>query len=242
MTRTASTPGPQRAERSGLIRNAIGIGVYAGTFGMAFGAFAATTGLEFWQIVVLSVVMFSGASQFAFAGVVAIGGAPVAAVAAAVLLAVRNAFYGVPLSRVLRRDGWRRFTTAQLVIDESTAMSLGQPHRTSQRFAFFAGGLAVFVLWNVGTVAGALAGGAIDPERFGLGAAAPAAFLALLWPALTTAKARLVAIGGGVVAFVLIPVAPAGVPVLAAALVALAAGLTRRGEPTPRRDVKATAR
>jgi predicted branched-subunit amino acid permease len=169
--------------------------------------------------------MFSGASQFAFAGVAAAGGSAVTAVAAALLLGVRNAFYGVSLAGILTPRGPARLGTAHFVIDETTAMAVGQPSRGLQRYAFWATGLTLCALWQLGTLAGALAGGAVDPSDFGLDAAAPAVFLALLWPALRRREARWVALLGAAVALALVPVVPQGVPVLAAAGVALLAGL-----------------
>lgn len=230
---SAETPAPETdlPGRGPVIRAAIGIGVYAGALGLSFGAVSAGSGLAFWQTMVLSLLMFSGASQFAFVGVAAAGGTPFAAIPAALLLGVRNAFYGVTLSEILPRGPlWKRLPTAHLVIDESTAMAVGQTQRPLQRLAFWSCGLAIFFLWNLGTLTGALIGASVDTTRFGLDAAGPAAFLALLWPGLTSMKARGVAVGGALVAFLLIPIAPAGVPVLCAALVALVAGLSRRGE------------
>ncbi|MDN5727211.1 MAG: AzlC family ABC transporter permease [Propionibacteriales bacterium] len=225
------SPGAELGGRGPVVRAAVGIGVYAGALGLSFGAVSAGAGLVFWQTMVLSLLMFSGASQFAFVGVAAAGGTPFAAIPAALLLGVRNAFYGVTLSEILPRGPlWKRLPTAHLVIDESTAMAVGQPRLPLQRLAFWSCGVAIFVLWNLGTLAGALIGASLDSTRFGLDAAGPAAFLALLWPGLTTMKARGVAVGGALVALVLIPIAPAGVPVLCAALVALVAGLSRRGE------------
>lgn len=218
--------------RAALLRAAVGIGLYAGAFGASFGAVAVGSGLSLLQTVVLSLVMFSGASQFAFVGVAA-AGSPLTAIPTALLLGVRNAFYGVTLSEILVPRRWRRLVTAHFVIDETTAMAVGQTGRPAQRYAFWACGLILCTLWNVGTLVGALLGGAVDVADFGLDAAAPAVFLALLWPSLRRRSARWVALGGGVVAFVLIPLAPAGVPVIAAAAVALLAGFVGSRKPPP---------
>jgi 4-azaleucine resistance transporter AzlC len=213
-------------KRSAVLRAAVGLGLYAGAFGMAYGAVAVGSGLSVAQAMVLSLVLFSGGSQFAFAGVVAAGGSGFAAIAAALLLGARNAFYGVPVSQILQPRGWwRRLGTAHFVIDETTAMAIGQSTRAAQRFAFWATGLILFPLWQLGSLAGAVIGTAIDPADFGLEAAAPAVFLALLWPRLERTDGRLVALAGAAVALALVPVAPAGVPVIAAAVVALVAGL-----------------
>jgi predicted branched-subunit amino acid permease len=132
---------------------------------------------------------------------------------------------------VLSPRGWRRLVTAHFVIDETTAMLVGQAEPRAKRYAFWATGLILCSLWQTGSLVGALLGGAIDPARFGLDAAAPAVFLALLWSQLRSRSAQVVAVLGGLLAFGLIPVAPAGVPVIAAAGVAVTAGLiARRGE------------
>ncbi len=217
--------GDDLPERPAILRAAVGIGLYAGAFGLTFGAVSVGSGLSLGQTLVLSLVMFSGASQFAFSGVVAAGGSPVAAIAPAVLLGLRNAFYGVGLAPVLRPQGLRRLAAAHLVIDETTAMSLGQTQPRARRYAFWATGLTLFPLWLVGTLVGGLLGQAVDVSAYGLDAAGPAVFLALLWPGLRTRLARLVAVGGGAVGFVLVPLVPAGVPVIAAAVVAVVAGL-----------------
>ena len=211
--------------RRSVLRSAVGIGLYAGAFGASFGALATGSGLSLGQAMTLSLVMFSGASQFAFTGVAAAGGSAVAAVAAALLLGLRNAFYGVSLTGILAPRGLARLWTAHFVIDETTAMAVGQPSRSLQRYAFWATGLILCALWQVGTLLGALVGRAVDPADFGLDAAAPAVFLALLWPGLRQREARWVAAGGAAVALALVPVAPQGVPVLASAGVALIAGL-----------------
>jgi predicted branched-subunit amino acid permease len=182
------------------------------------------------QTCATSVLMFTGASQFALVGVLAAGGTPAAAAVTAVLLGARNALYGLRLSGLLRLSGRHRLVGAQLVIDESTAMALAhEDDAQARRLAFWATGLAVFVLWNLATLTGALAGQALgDPQALGLDAAVPAAFLALLWPRLSDVRARVIALAAVVVALLLVPVTPAGVPVMAAAGVAVLAGLVWR--------------
>lgn len=208
-----------------------GIGLYAAMFGVTFGAVSVGSGLSVGQTMVLSAVLFSGASQFALIGIIGAGGSPYAAVSTALVLGLRNAFYGVAVSHSLRPRGIRRFLTAQLVIDETTAMTLAQPLPRGRRYAFWATGATLFVLWNLGSLVGALAGSSINPSTFGLDAAAPAIFLALLWPQLSRGQGRSVALGSALVALALIAITPAGLPVIAAAGVAVAAGIgsARRG-------------
>jgi len=212
-------------ERGAILRAAMGIGLYAMAFGASFGAISIGSGLTLPQTMVLSLVMFTGASQFAFVGVAASGGSPFAAVPAALLLGMRNAFYGVPISEILHLRGFARLWTAHFVIDETTAMAIGQATPRARRFAFWTTGMILFSLWQLGSLAGALVGRAVNPTDIGLDAAAPAVFLALLWPMLRRREGRWLALGGAAVALALIPVAPPGIPVIASAGVALVGGL-----------------
>ncbi len=199
-----------------IVRDAIGIGLATGAYGLSFGALSAAAGLSLAQTCALSLLMFTGASQFAFVGLVA--GGPAAAVATALLLGARNALYGLRLSALLPRRA------AHLVIDESAAMALRGEDASAARLGFWATGAAVFACWNLATLLGALAGSALgDPRTFGLDAAAPAAFLALLAPRLREARgAAALAVAAALLA---VPVTPLGVPVLVAAAVATLAAL-----------------
>ena len=214
-------------ERTSITRAAVGIGVYAAAFGMTFGAVAVAAGLSVPEALAMSVIMFTGASQFAFVGVLAGGGAPVAGAVSALLLGLRNAFYGIPMSRILEPHGLRRFVDAHFVIDETTAMAVGQSRPRASRYAFWATGLALYGAWTSGTLVGALIGSGLDTSRLGLDAAAPAIFLALLWPQLSRPRAPVVAIGAALLTLALVRVTPAGVPIIAAAAVAVAAGMRR---------------
>jgi predicted branched-subunit amino acid permease len=208
-------------------RDAIGVGLATGAYGLSYGAIAVASGLDVAQTVATSLLMFTGASQFALVGVVGAGGSPAAAAASAVLLGGRNALYALRLGPLLSLRGGSRLLGAQLVIDESTAMALAhEEDPTRRRAAFWWTGASVFVLWNLATLVGALAGTQLaDPATLGLDAAVPAAFLALLWPRLRDTRTRTLAGVAALVAVALVPVTPAGVPVMAAALVAVAAGL-----------------
>ncbi|MGZ4446235.1 MAG: AzlC family ABC transporter permease [Nocardioides sp.] len=223
---------PAAAERRAIVRDSLGVGLATGTYGVSFGAVAVAAGLSVPQACALSLLMFTGASQFAMVGVLAAGGAPVAGALTALLLGTRNTLYGLRLTRLLALTGWRRVAGAHLVIDESTAMSVTRDSREAARTGFWTTGLSVFVLWNLATLAGALAGTTLgDPRDYGLDAAVGAAFLALLWPRLDSVRHRVVAVAAAAVALGIVPLAPAGVPVLAAAGVALLAGALTRGTP-----------
>jgi 4-azaleucine resistance transporter AzlC len=201
----------------GLLQNAIGIGVAVGVYGISFGVLAVAAGLTAVQACVMSLVVFTGASQFAFVGVVAAGGGGLAALGPAVMLALRNAAYGISLAPILSGPLHRRALAAQFVIDETTAMARAQDGVESSRRAFVLTGISVWVCWGAGTIAGALMGGVIgDPRALGLDAMFPAAFLALLGPQLRRPGAPAAAVAGAAVALALVPFAPAGVPVIAA--------------------------
>ncbi len=235
--------------RRQVIRDAVALGIAVGAFGLAFGALSVGAGLSVAKTCVLSLAMFTGGSQLAYVGVLAAGGSTSAAAASAVLLGSRNAFYGVALGPVLAIPRRWRPLAAHLVIDESTAMATGvqqpapgagvaPPVATSRptlglaRLAFTATGLAVFCCWNLATLVGALGGSMLagtvlgDPRVLGLDAVGPAAFLALLWPRLTTGAApiRRVAGAGAVIGLIGSVVLPTGLGVPLAALGVLAAG------------------
>jgi predicted branched-subunit amino acid permease len=214
--------GDQERLRRQILRDALGIGVATGLYALSFGAVSVAAGLSVLQTCALSLLMFSGASQYAF---VALASNGVAAAATAALLGARNALYGLRLSGMLGVRGARHFVTAQLVIDESTAMALGRERdgESASRLAFWATGISIYVLWNALTLVGAVAAGALpDPRKFGLDAVAPAAFLALLAPRLRGQGPMALAVGAAVIALVLTPFVPAGVPVLAAAAASVA--------------------
>jgi predicted branched-subunit amino acid permease len=219
--------------RKEVMRQCLSVGVATGAYGISFGALSVAAGLDLWQTMALSALLFSGASQFAVVGIVAAGGSGAAAVTTSSLLGLRNGLYGLQMSRLLGVRGLRRVPAAHLTIDESTAVAIAQPEAAAQRLGFWGTGISVFVMWNLATLLGALVGNALgDPKRYGLDAAAPAAFCALLWPRLKSRDARAVAVVAAVIALVVAPHAPAGVPVLVAALAAIVAGLLPSREPS----------
>jgi len=172
--------------------------------------------------------MFTGASQFALVGVIGGGGSVWAGAAAAALLGSRNALYGLRLSSLLNVGGLRRVPAAHFVIDETTAMAIARDDPQLSRFAFWATGSALFVLWNLGTLAGALATHAFsNPKSLGLDAAPPAAFLALVAPRLRAREPLAIALAAALVAIGVLPFVPAGVPLLIVAVVVSVYGLLR---------------
>lgn len=208
-----------------MIRDALGIAVATGAYALSFGAIAATSGLSLLQTAALSALMFTGASQFALVGVIGAGGSVWAGAATAALLGSRNALYGLRLSALLNVRGRRRLAAAHFVIDETTAMAIGRDSEREGRLAFWATGVALFTLWNLGTLVGALATHALpDPKVLGFDVAPPAAFLALLAPKLRAREPLAIALAAGVIAVLCLPFVPAGIPLLIVAMLVVVFG------------------
>ncbi|MGW2086851.1 AzlC family ABC transporter permease [Streptomyces sp. NPDC001880] len=204
-----------------VVRDALGVGIAVGLSGFAFGVTSAGSGLSLLQTCALSLAVFTGASQFALVGALAAGGNPYTAAAGAFFLGVRNSFYGLRLSQLLALPRALRPFAAQWVIDETTAVTLPQPTRRAARIGFAVTGLTLYVLWNLTTLLGALGAEALgDTDTWGLDAASPAVFLALLAPMLKSTTERVTAAIAVLLALGLLPVLPAGVPVLLSALAA----------------------
>ena len=217
--------------RAGVVGDALAVGVATGAYGLSFGALSSAAGLTVPQTCALSLLMFTGASQFALVGVVGAGGGAVAGAATAALLGVRNGLYGLQLSRVLGVRGPRRLLAAHLVIDESAAMAQGRASTPLARLGFWATGLAVFTLWNLATALGAWGARSLSsPQALGLDVAASAAFLALLAPRMRGRAAWGVALTAALVAVSATPFTPAGTPVLLAAVVAVVAAVRGSGD------------
>ena len=211
---------------------ALSIGVSTTPFGAAFGVACVQTGLAWWEAMGFSLLVFGGSAQFAAVSVLGQGGAITAAVAAGGLLTLRSLAFGLLLAPYLGGSVRFRALVSQLMIDESTAVAVSTDDPDLRRFGYLAGGISVFVLWNLSTLAGALllarSGTAITD--WGLDATIPAAFLALLWPRLGERRHVRAVLGGIVIAALLVPIAPPGLPIVAAALGAMA-GLGRDTRP-----------
>ncbi|MFD4479365.1 AzlC family ABC transporter permease [Streptomyces sp. NPDC058471] len=234
--------GPEKPD-SAVVRDALGVGIAVGLSGFAFGVTSAGSGLTVLQTCALSLLVFTGASQFALVGALAGGGNPFTAAAGAFFLGVRNAFYGLRLSQLLALPRAVRPFAAHWVIDETTAVSLAQPTRRAARIGFTVTGLSLYVLWNLTTLLGALGAEAIgDTDVWGLDAAGPAVFLALLAPMLRTTTERALAAVAVVLGLGLLPVLPAGVPVLVAALAAPAVLYAEGRTSASKRAARADAR
>ncbi|MBO3662304.1 AzlC family ABC transporter permease [Microbacterium stercoris] len=223
---TSSRPPLAEADRSAW-KQSFAVAIPTSAYGISFGALSVLAGLDLWQTSVMSLLMFSGGSQFAFIGVIASGGLAAApsAIASAALLGVRNAAYSVRMNPVVGLSWWHRIAAAQFTIDESTAVALAHTETRARRIGFWATGLAIFVGWNIATVFGGILGDVLgDVRAYGLDAAAAAAFLALLWPRLKSRQAIAVGAAAAVVAAALTPLLMPGLPVMIAAVVAVLVG------------------
>ncbi|MFM7351056.1 MAG: AzlC family ABC transporter permease [Actinomycetota bacterium] len=214
-------------ERRTVLRDSLSVAIPVGSYGAAFGAAAVAGGFSVLQACALSLLLFSGASQFAVVGVMAGGGTPLSAIATGALLGIRNGLYGMRMAPILKLSGIRRFLGAQITIDESTGVALSQESRgeDAMRYGFFATGIGVFIFWNLFTFIGALGANSIgDPSSWGLDAAVPAAFLGLVWPRLVNNKTRIAALLSVLLALSLTPFLGAGLPIIATVLIALVIG------------------
>ncbi|MEN9752656.1 MAG: hypothetical protein RL670_347 [Actinomycetota bacterium] len=211
--------------KSSVVSMSLGVGLATGLYGISFGALSSAAGLSIWQTQVLSLLMFSGGSQFALIGVLGASGPAgvIPAVLSAWLLGIRNGFYALRLNGVLSVVGLRKLIAAQWTIDESNAVSASQESEPDSKLGFWLTGAAVFVFWNLFTLLGAVLGSVLgDPSVWGLDAAAAAAFLGLVWPRLKNLQSNLIAIFAIAFTLVLVPMLPSGIPVIIGAPLAVA--------------------
>ncbi len=229
---------PAERARARPVRDGMALGLAVGSSGVAFGAAAVASGMNVAQACVLSLLAFTGASQFALTGAFAAGGGLAGGVAGAILLGSRNALYGLRLAGLLRPRGARRLVAAHGVIDETTAVTLAQPDPAASRLAFRATFATIYVTWNLTTLLGAFGAGRLgSPQSLGIDVVGPAAFLALIWPQLQAGRAeRAVGLAGAVIALATTPFLPPGVPVIMAATAALAGALVSPAPDAPRPD------
>ena len=198
-----------------------------GLYGTAFGAASIAAGFSVLQTCLLSLLAFSGASQFAVVGVMGAGGTAIAGIATASLLGVRNMLYALRMAPLLRVSGFKKVIAAQVTIDESTGVALSQEKLGTEAMkqGFWLTGFGVYIFWNIFTLLGALGAKAMgDPSAWGLDAAVPAAFLGLVWPRLTNKLERALAVCALVLAVLLSPVLSAGLPIIATVVLAVIFG------------------
>ena len=206
-------------------RTALSVAFTVGLYGAAFGAAGVTAGFSILQTCLLSILLFSGASQFAVVGIMGAGGAAISAIATATLLGFRNTLYGLQMAPILKVKGFKRVLAAQITIDESTAVATLQDNDEDRKRGFYLTGIGVYVFWNLFTFLGALGASAIgDPSVWGLDAAVPAAFLGLIWPRLKNKVQFLVSAIAIAWALLLTPVTPAGIPIITTVVLAIVFG------------------
>ena len=206
-------------------RTAFSVAFTVGLYGAAFGAAGVTAGFSILQTCLLSILLFSGASQFAVVGIMGAGGAAISAIATATLLGFRNALYGLQMAPILKVKGIRRVFAAQITIDESTAVATLQDNDADRKRGFYLTGIGVYVFWNLFTLLGALGASAIgDPSVWGLDAAVPAAFLGLIWPRLKNKIQFVVSAIAITWALLLTPITPAGIPIITTVVLAIIFG------------------
>lgn len=215
------------------LSKSLSVSIAVGAYGTAFGAAAVAAGFSVLQSCLLSLLTFTGASQFAVIGVLGAGGTALTGIATASLLGFRNAIYSMIAKPILNVRGIKKVIATQITIDESIAVSTAEEVRGSEamKHGFWLTGIGVFVFWNLFTLAGALGAQAIgDPAAWGLDAAVPAAFLGLVWPRLKSRDDYVLAISAAVLALALTPIIAAGLPIIATALLAVAFARFIKGE------------
>ena len=242
MTTSPAVDATWRTQRTALLRTSLCVALAVAVYGLSFGALAVSAGFTLAQTCAMSLFMFNGASQLAFVGVLGAGGSVLVAIVSALLIGARNAAYGVRLAPLLRVRGARLLLAAGLTIDESTALAIanerGDDRGRAGRFGFWSAAIAVYSLWNLTALVGALAAQHIgDPRALGLDTAVAAGLAGLVWPALRDTPTRVTAAAAVVLAVALTPVVPAGVPVIVAGILAVASislvdGAPRRRAPT----------
>ena len=217
--------------RGAVLRASLGVALIVGSSGIAFGAAAVAAGFSVAQSCTLSLLAFSGASQFALIGVMGAGGSALSGIATAAFLGIRNGLYGMRMAPILRVQGLMRIIAAHITIDESTGVAIAQEERgrAAMRWGFWFTGFGVFLFWNLFTLLGALGAQAMgNPAAWGLDAAVPALFLGIVWPRLTNSVDRTLAIAAMATSLLLTPFLPAGLPIISTALLAIAVGVWKK--------------
>jgi predicted branched-subunit amino acid permease len=213
------------------VTQSLSVSFTVGLYGTAFGAAGVAAGFSILQTCLLSLLTFSGASQFAVVGVMGAGGSALSGIATASLLGIRNGLYGLRMAPILQVRGFKRVLAAQITIDESTGVAIGQEERgvAAMKQGFWLTGFGVYFFWNLFTLAGALGAQAMgDPSAWGLDAAVPAAFLGLVWPRLHGGFERALAVSAVLLSLALTPFVAAGIPIIATTLLAVAFGWRAR--------------
>ncbi len=201
-----------------IVGSALAISVAVGVFAVSFGVVSVASGASVMQTCALSLFVFTGASQFSAVSVIGAGGSVASALGGSLLLAARNSVYGLSLAPTLQGSLGKRLLAAHFVIDETTALASAHDDLRLRRWAFWSCAICLYVFWNIGTLIGALVGNSIDPETYGLDAAFPVVFTAMIVPHLRTRNGRRAALFGAIASASLAPFLPIGLPILVATL------------------------
>ena len=213
------------------VTQSLSVSFTVGLYGVAFGAASIAAGFSLLQTCLLSLLTFSGASQFAVVGVIGAGGSAFSAITTASLLGIRNMLYAMRMAPILKVRGFTKIIAAEVTIDESTGVAIGQESLGAEamKHGFWLTGIGVYIFWNFFTVLGAFGAQAMgNPSAWGLDAAVPAAFLGLVWPRLIGNFERSLAASSLILAIVLSPILGAGLPIISTALLAVAFGWQAR--------------
>ncbi len=206
-------------------RDSLSVGLAVGAAGVAFGAVAVADHFTVAQACFLSLVLFSGASQFSLVAVMSAGGSPLSAIITGTFLGGRNGLYGVRMAQILKLKGFKRAVAAHVTIDESTGVAIAQESLEDQRTAFWYTGFGVFFFWNLFTLIGALGARAIgDTAAWGLDVASPAIFCAVLFPRLKERKLLIAGVLSFIWALSITQFVPAGVPIISTVVIAAIVG------------------
>jgi len=206
-------------------RDSLSVGLAVGAAGVAFGAVAVADHFTVAQACFLSLVLFSGASQFSLVAVMSAGGSPLSAILTGTFLGGRNGLYGVRMAQILKLKGFKRAVAAHVTIDESTGVAIAQESLEDQRTAFWYTGFGVFFFWNLFTLIGALGAKAIgDTSAWGLDVASPAIFCAVLFPRLKERKLLIAGVLSFIWALSITQFVPAGVPIISTVVIAAIVG------------------
>ena len=206
-------------------RDSLSVGLAVGAAGVAFGAVAVADRFSVAQACFLSLVLFSGASQFSLVAVMSAGGSALSAIVTGTFLGGRNGLYGVRMAQILKLKGWKRALAAQITIDESTGVAIAQTEHEDQKTAFWYTGFGVYVFWNLFTLLGAVGAKAIgDTSAWGLDVASPAIFCAVLFPRLKERKMLIASVLAFIWALSITELVPAGVPIISTVFIAALVG------------------
>jgi 4-azaleucine resistance transporter AzlC len=217
--RATGEPTPGEAFREGW-RHGFPYAVAAGIVALSLGVLAREVGFSILGATLFSALVYGGGAQFAALAVISGGGSVGSAVGSAALVNSRYLPMGIALAPSLTGGPLRRAVQGQPLVDSSWVHAK-RADGSFDRWLLFGSSAPQWIAWVLGTLIGAVIGEVVDPKAIGLDAVFPAFFVALLIKELNSRRAIGVALAAGMLALALVPLTPAGVPVLAAGAIAL---------------------